>query len=154
MNSGSKMKLAIPEHRGRVAPVFDTCRRILIFEDAEGESPDFFAEDWSTAKPFQRVTRLKDLEVQVLLCGGISCWTEERIRRLNIALVAWLAGEVGDILTAFKQGRISDPQYAMPGRRMGWRHAVKAEEPGLRRCCSRGKGVHKCLDLTEEDRKD
>ncbi len=25
------MKIAIPEHQGRVAPVFDACRRILVY---------------------------------------------------------------------------------------------------------------------------
>lgn len=107
--------IAIPEHQGRVAPVFDTCRRIRVYvQDAEGHTL-IAQDDWSgMAAPF-RSARLNQLGVDVLLCGAISCGIEDQIHLQGIRLIAWLAGEVDDILAAFRNGRIMDPDYAMPG---------------------------------------
>jgi hypothetical protein len=111
------MKIAIPEHQGRIAPVFDTCRRILVFAPAPGvDSGEIVAqEDWSAVSCQGRVTRLKELSIDVLLCGGISCLVEDQIHLQGIRLVAWLAGDVLKILTAFRDGTIMNPEYAMPG---------------------------------------
>ena len=109
------MKIAIPEHQGRIAPVFDTCRRILVFA-REGDCESMIAqEDWSAVSRQGRAVRLKQLGIDVLLCGGISCWVEDQIQVQGIRLVAWLAGDVPKVLTAFREGTIMDPEYAMPG---------------------------------------
>jgi len=110
------MKVAIPEHQGRVAPVFDTCRRVLIFsQNAEGEVP-LGLEDWSATGRHKRAARLKELGVEILLCGAISGWMEGQLSVQGIQTMPWLAGEVPEILEAFRLGRVAEPQYAMPGR--------------------------------------
>ncbi|MDQ7784929.1 MAG: NifB/NifX family molybdenum-iron cluster-binding protein [Desulfomonilaceae bacterium] len=110
------MKVAIPEHQGRVAPVFDTCRRVLIFsQNAEGAVP-LGHEDWSDTGRHARPARLKELGVDMLLCGGISGWMEGQLGVQGIQTMPWLAGEVPEILEAFRLGRVTEPQYAMPGR--------------------------------------
>ena len=107
--------IAIPEHQGRVAPVFDTCRSVLIFaQEGDGEAV-VARESWSAIARQGRAVRLKELGVEVLLCGGISCWIEDQIHLQGIRLVPWLAGDVPAILTAFRAGKIMDPEYAMPG---------------------------------------
>lgn len=111
-----EMKVAIPEHQGRVAPVFDTCRRVLIFsQDADGEVP-LGLEDWSSTGRHKRPGRLKELGVEILLCGGISGWMEGQLSVQGIQTMPWLAGNVSEILEAFRLGRVAEPQYAMPGR--------------------------------------
>ncbi len=110
------MKVALPEHQGRIAPVFDSCKRLMTYRITLEEQYLVSNEDWSTIQRYFRPSRLKELEVEVLLCGGISCWMEEQIVQHRIKLIPWLAGEVAEILRAFEQGRIGDPCYAMPGR--------------------------------------
>lgn len=109
------MKIAIPEHQGRIAPVFDTCRRILIFVPDENGPVPVGEQDWSKLAREARAFRLKDLEIDVLLCGAISCGIEDQIHAQGITLVAWLAGDLAVILEAYGDGRVMDPQYAMPG---------------------------------------
>jgi len=111
------MKVAIPEHRGRVAPVFDCCQRVLIV--LQGQHGDEFVgdEDWSVLSRIARPIRLKELIVDLLVCGGISCWMEDQIHRTGIRLIPWIAGEIGNVLTALRQGSIHKPCYLMPGRR-------------------------------------
>jgi predicted Fe-Mo cluster-binding NifX family protein len=109
------IRIAIPEHQGRIAPVFDTCQRILVFaQQGDGEAV-VAREDWSAFSRQGRAVRLKELGVEVLLCGGISCGIEDQIHLNGIRLVSWLAGDVPAILTAFRKGKIMNPEYAMPG---------------------------------------
>jgi predicted Fe-Mo cluster-binding NifX family protein len=110
------MRVAIPEHQGRVAPVFDCCRCVLVVEQCPKQEQLLFAEDWSNVAWFSRAGRLHDLLVELLICGGISCRMEEQIRRRGIRLIPWVVGEVWQVLGAYRTGSISDPQYAMPGR--------------------------------------
>jgi len=109
------MKIAIPEHQGRIAPVFDTCRRILVFAHVADSEEIVAQEDWSVVSRQGRVTRLKELSVDVLLCGAISCGIEDQIHGQGISLVAWLAGEVATILKVYREDRAMNPEYAMPG---------------------------------------
>jgi hypothetical protein len=123
------MRLALPEHQGRIAPVFDTGRRLLVFDQVDHRAVMICDEDWSEVTRQHRPVRLKELKVEVLLCGGISCDMENRIRMLGIRITAWLAGDVPKILTAFRDGTIMDPDYAMPGTLLCRRFRQ------TRRCC-------------------
>lgn len=111
------MKVAIPEHQGRIAPVFDNCRRILVFLQTPEQDRLVSNEDWSCVERLSRADRLRDIGIEILMCGGISCRLEQQIVQRGIRLVPWLAGDVYEVLAAFKEGRVSDPCFAMPGRR-------------------------------------
>jgi predicted Fe-Mo cluster-binding NifX family protein len=110
------MRLAIPVHQGRVAPVFDCCRRMLIFLQNPEEHKLVEDQDWSVVSRLARPKRLQELMVELLICGGISCWMEDRICGQGILIIPWIAGGVDEVLAALRQGRISDPCYTMPGR--------------------------------------
>lgn len=110
------MRVAIPEHQGRVAPVFDCCRRILIVVQSRHAAEQVADENWSALPRVARPGGLKELVVDLLICGGISCWMEDRIHRSGIRLMPWIAGGVWDVLTALREGSISNPCYLMPGR--------------------------------------
>jgi predicted Fe-Mo cluster-binding NifX family protein len=110
------MRVAIPEHQSRVAPVFDCCRRVLILVQTQEAEEQVAAQDWSALPRVARPGRLKELMVDLLVCGGISCWMEDQIQRSGIRLIPWVAGEIRDVLTAVRLGRICDPCYLMPGR--------------------------------------
>lgn len=114
--AGKKMRVAVPEHQGRIAPVFDCCRRILIVAQSDPEDETVANEDWSSLPRFSRARRLTELLVELLVCGGISFWMEEEIRRNGIRLIPWVAGDIREVLAALREGTISDPRYAMPGR--------------------------------------
>ncbi len=113
---GEKMRLAVPEHQGRIAPVFDCCRRLIIVLQRPLEDELLQNEDWSSVSRLYRPARLVDLKVELLVCGGISCWMEEQIRRHGLRLIPWVAGNVREVLAALREGRICDPCYTMPGR--------------------------------------
>ena len=110
------MRLAIPEHQGRVAPVFDCCKRMLIFLHNPEEHKLVEDQDWSVVPRLARPKRLQELMVELLICGGISCRMEDQVSGQGILIIPWIAGGVDEVLAALRQGRISDPCYTMPGR--------------------------------------
>jgi predicted Fe-Mo cluster-binding NifX family protein len=143
------MKIAIPEHQGRVAPVFDTCRRILLYAQAADRHEMIAQEDWSGVSGQARSFRLKELQVDVLLCGAISCGLEDQIHLQGIRLVSWLAGDLTEILTAFRNGTVMDPLYAMPGtlvcrQRRQMRQGLKVTKNRAPGC--RAKSPKRCPD--------
>ena len=127
------MRIAVPEYQGRVAPVFDSCRRLLIFNRRHGGQALVGQEDWSTVMPMARALRLKQMDVRVLLCGAISCQMEDLIKQQGIQVIPWLAGEIPTILRAFGDGTILEPQFAMPGTQM----CRKQRQTRRRGCCQK-----------------
>jgi len=119
------MKIGIPEYQGRVAPVFDTCQRLLIFQKSNrGGAIPLESQDWSYLPLPVRANQLRQTGIDVLLCGGISGWLARQVEALAIRLIPWLAGDVQQVLDAFVSGRLPDRRFAMPGswdRGHGWR---------------------------------
>lgn len=124
------MKIAIPEHQGRVSPVMDTSLRLLVFEVGEDREPECHAHDWSSVPPAARAAWLRERRVDAVVCGGISAWLAAQVQAQGIQLIPWVAGEVGQVLTAYAVGRLPDTDLAMPGcrgRRRGGRGSAKAD---------------------------
>jgi hypothetical protein len=150
--SGGIMRVAVPEHQGRIAPVFDCCRRILIVVQNAFDEEVVTEEDWSTLPRLGRAPRLNELVVQCILCGGISCWMEDQIRKQGVQIIPWVCGDVWEALKALRNGMIHDPRYAMPGRGACRRRRLGlARQQRLLEETSNQKGAHRCLDLTERD---
>lgn len=112
------MTIAVTERQGRIAPVFEWCRKVLVVEQAEQQDLLVAAQDWSAAPPDGRANLLKELRVSLLVCGGIGRRTEEEIRDLDIGIVSWVAGDVWEVLSALRLGLLDEPRFAMPGGRM------------------------------------
>uniref|UniRef100_A0A7C4ARW2 Dinitrogenase iron-molybdenum cofactor biosynthesis domain-containing protein n=1 Tax=Desulfomonile tiedjei TaxID=2358 RepID=A0A7C4ARW2_9BACT len=147
------MRIAVSEYQGRIAPVFDTCRRVLIFlHTAEGDS-EVGSEDWSSLARHLRPDRLVQLSIETVLCGGISCWMNDQITARGLTLIPWLSGNVQEILMAYRNGAIFAPEYAMPGWTGCRARAFRATSPNA---LGRGrfrvrKGEKRCLDSMERD---
>ena len=119
------MKIAIPEYKRRISPVFDTCQRLRIFQMDRGRmAASLGTDDWSYLPIEMRTNRLRQLGVDVLLCGGVSDWLARQIEAQGIRLVPWVVGDVDDVLRAFIDGGLPNRRFAMPGswgKGGGWR---------------------------------
>lgn len=111
------MILAVPEHQGRLAPVFDCCRKIVIIDHGPEIDQIISEEDWSELGAHARAQRLRELNIEALVCGGISSRMEAQLKVMDISIYPWISGEVSQVLKALRDGTISDPCYAMPGAR-------------------------------------
>ena len=109
------MKIAIPVWEGRISPLFDVARQLLIIAVEDGREQNRWkvslGNEWL---PF-RVHRLVDLEVNVLICGGVSRPLADLLQASRITVISQIKGEPDQILNAYLNGNIAAPRFAMPG---------------------------------------
>jgi predicted Fe-Mo cluster-binding NifX family protein len=108
------MKIAIPIWQNRVAPVFDTIQSITLFgaEQSEQESHEIGLANLSSE---QKVQILIARGVDTLICGALPFRYENQLIQHGIAVYPFIAGEVTDILTAYRSGNLDSAVYKMPG---------------------------------------
>jgi predicted Fe-Mo cluster-binding NifX family protein len=107
--------VAIPTYRSRVAPVFDSCLQVSIFDTEQHRGVHRRKIDLGTLTPAERVNVLRKHRVTTLICGGISDVLGKMLQASSISVIAGIAGQVGQVLEAFISGRIDEPGYRMPG---------------------------------------
>jgi predicted Fe-Mo cluster-binding NifX family protein len=109
------MRLAIPEFNGRVSPVFDFCRRLVVIEVEKDGPLEQYKVDWSFPDACNRADRLEELKIDALLCGGISSELAGDVARKGIRVFPWISGRIQEVLDAFLTNRLPDPRLTMPG---------------------------------------
>lgn len=117
------MNVAIPTWNGKVSPVFDVARRLLVANvggDAEVGREEVAIEETGL---MARATRVTQLGVDVLICGAISVPLEEMLASAGVRVIPYVCGPVEDVLGAFVSGRLADGAFLMPGRCWGPRHS-------------------------------
>ena len=111
------MRVAIPTWSGTISPVFDVANRLLVV-DVEGATEVARREMAVEGRQIaSRVRRVADLGVEVLICGAISKWMLVLLRARGIHAYPFVAGDVEKVIAAHHQGRLGDPEFAMPGYR-------------------------------------
>ena len=108
------MKVAVPDWQGRVSPVFDVAGQVLLV-DLDDRQTSGRRESLGSTAPHDRVQRLADLGVEVLVCGAISWPLEVLLAAGGIRVISQVCGEVEEVVQALRDGAIEDQQFAMPG---------------------------------------
>ena len=117
-----EMILAVPVHQKRVSPLFDVASRVRIVEFGDSGRADRGTLLVEGMTEVQRVTLLKRVGVQCLLCAGISGSCSSLLRSAGIQVVDGVVGDVEDVMDAHQGGRIREERFRMPGCGGGWRH--------------------------------
>ena len=109
------MRIALSIWNDRISPVFDTSCTLLIV-DLENGLEDRRTEVLIDNIPFiNRAAKLKELKIEILLCGAISRQLTFLINSSGIEIIAFLTGEIEQVLKAFLNDRLPNPRFLMPG---------------------------------------
>lgn len=108
-------QVAISTWQGRVSPVFDTTRKIIVVLVKDGREMSRSEEILIKHLPPLRIQRLVDLEVKVLICGAISRPLSEMCSSAGIKIIPWVSGTIDEVLMAFFGGNLPNPEHTMPG---------------------------------------
>lgn len=109
------MLIAVPNCQSRVSPVFDVAARLVVVRlkgEAELERREVVLFE---NQPEGMVRSLRELGVELLICGGISQWLEVALERVGIRVLAQICGEVETVVAAYRTGRLNSPEFIMPG---------------------------------------
>ncbi|MCF8084580.1 MAG: hypothetical protein K9M96_15955 [Deltaproteobacteria bacterium] len=108
-------KVGIPIFQSRVSPVFDTCTRLLVItfeQNREIERAEIYLDNFPLT---ERVNILRQLDVTVLICGGISDILYTMLSNLRIRLITGIAGRADQVFDAFLSNHLHEPRFFMPG---------------------------------------
>ena len=114
------MRLAIPEHQGRISPVFDVAGRVLLVDIDEGQEVRREERSLSRSDLPARAGEFLNLEANVLICGAISAPLEAMLASSGVRVIGFRCGPVDGVIAAFLNGEAAKPEFWMPGCG-GWR---------------------------------
>jgi predicted Fe-Mo cluster-binding NifX family protein len=109
------MKVALTAWEDRISPVFDSAKTLLI---AEIENAEIVARRYAPINPesiFGLGKMLRDLEIDILICGAISRTPSDIIEAGGITLISFIGGDVEEVLECFAKGERIVPAFLMPG---------------------------------------
>jgi predicted Fe-Mo cluster-binding NifX family protein len=109
------VKVAIPTWNGRVSPVLDVARHLLVVDvetNAEVARREVGLDETHLAV---RSKRICELGVEVLICGALSRPLEAMLTSAGMRLIPQTCGPVEDVLQAFLAGQLASEAFLMPG---------------------------------------
>lgn len=116
------MKTAFATWNDRIAPVFDTAQTIHIVEFQGTAITDERKEILGAELPVQKVLRLVELDIGVLVCGAVSRPVYDVLTAYGIHVIPFVAGGLPEIIDAYLGGILGKDRFAMPGCRRQGRH--------------------------------
>jgi predicted Fe-Mo cluster-binding NifX family protein len=131
------MKIAIPIYNDSVSNVFDFAVKLLLVEIENSKEANRSEVALESQLLLQRAGKLKNLEVDVLICGAISRVLAEMVTSSGIQVLPYVTGSIDDVLQAYLTDQLAKPEFSMPGC---WHGARKGF--GCRRRGCRWQGEH------------
>ena len=129
------MKIAIPVWNGFVSSVFDFAHKLLLVEIQNGRELSRSEVPLQAESLPQRAGKLKQLPVDVIICGAISQPLMYMLTASGIKVLPYVTGRVDEILQAYITGRLGQQQFTLIGF---WPGARKGFSRGRRGCRWRG----------------
>ena len=109
------MKIAIPIYNDSISNVFDFAHRLLLVEIENGKEANRSEVALESQLLPQRVSQLKSLGVDILVCGAISRVLANMVTASGIQLLPYVTGRIDDILQAYLAGQLVKSEFTMPG---------------------------------------
>jgi predicted Fe-Mo cluster-binding NifX family protein len=136
------MKIAIPIWGHRMSPVFDASSRLMIVDIADNQEQGRSETELQTQDLSRRCICIRNLEVEVLICGAITGHFVRLLRAAGIEVIPGISGDPEEVLKAYLDGTLSSARFLMPGCKAiqrEQRHGIYgAQGPGQCRKRKRG----------------
>ena len=126
------MKIAIPVYNGNVSNVFDFAHRLLLVNIENGKEVNRSEVALEGQSLPQRLSKLKSLDVDVLVCGAISQVLANMVTTSGIQLLPYVTGRIDNVLQAYMTGQLLRPEFIMPGCWPGARRGFGRRRRGCR----------------------
>jgi predicted Fe-Mo cluster-binding NifX family protein len=109
------MKVALTVWNGRISPVFDVSRKILVLDIHHGVVTGRREALLEGIDPVQKAGKLVEWEVRKLLCGAISQPQAGLFAAYGIQAIPFIAGDVEEVIEAYLARKLPNRKLAMPG---------------------------------------
>ncbi|MBC7186730.1 MAG: NifB/NifX family molybdenum-iron cluster-binding protein [Calditrichaeota bacterium] len=109
------MRVAFSVWGDYISPVFDVARELRIVEVEDQRIVGEAQRARLTSSASERPAALRELGVQVLVCGAISRWLHAALRSSGVRVIPFVTGKVADVEAALLTGVLGRPEFLMPG---------------------------------------
>ncbi len=109
------MRTAIPISDGRISPVFDVARRLLLVDIENEREVRRTEEALEEPELAARARRVAELGADTLVCGAISRPLESMLLSTGVEVIPQTCGPVEDVLRAFISGQLTEQAFVIPG---------------------------------------
>jgi predicted Fe-Mo cluster-binding NifX family protein len=116
-----RQKIAIPSYNNRISPLFDVSRRFIIFNAKDRVLDESYYIDTSSDSGLDKIDKLKNELVNVIICSAISKAFAEYITVKGMDLIPGIIGDIDDVIRAYLNNNLIIELYSMPGCRGRWR---------------------------------
>jgi predicted Fe-Mo cluster-binding NifX family protein len=111
-----KSKVAIPLFGSRISPHFTYAEMALLVDIENNEVSKSREIALGVTDELERVQYFKSLEIDTLICGGISNIAECMLAEQAVHVIAWVSGEALDALEQFLLKRLVPGACLCPKR--------------------------------------
>lgn len=114
---------------GRISPVLDVAKRLIVVERAGGREVGRSEHDIDAVDIIRKARAVGALRLDALICGAVSAPLEMILSAKGVQVVPLCWGRPDELLQAFLQNRLNDPALRMPGFRPGGRNRSRRRMP-------------------------
>jgi predicted Fe-Mo cluster-binding NifX family protein len=126
------MLLAMPIFRGRISPVLDVARQLLVLEVQGGRESRRWEVPLEGTDLVARARQIGEIGAEVLVCGGVSRSLEAMLLAAGLRVIPNTCGPVGEVIAAFLSGQLTERAFLMPGCHGGRRRRLRRRGGGGR----------------------
>ena len=107
--------IALPIWSGKICTVLDFAQSLLVVEveSVSEVSRKYYA--LTNEQPIFRARRLRNLGVQILICGALSRPLLTLLRSYGITVIPYICGHVDEVVNSYVKGDLSQPSFRLPG---------------------------------------
>ena len=110
-------KIAIPVYGDRISNRLDCSENIMLITVENGvikkrETIRLVPSNLST-----RINMFLILEIDVLICNGITKFYSHKLNDSNIKVIPWISGEIEETLTRYLEGKLITKNFQNKKRR-------------------------------------
>ncbi len=105
---GNKMKIAIPFYQNRVSNRLDSSENFLIVSLQNGLIESSKKIRLLHNEPMMMINILTQLDIDVLICGGITDYYAKHFTPSKIKVIPWITGELENVLDLYLQGKLKN----------------------------------------------
>ncbi len=130
------MRIAMPVFHDQIATVMDFAQQILLVDVEAGK------EVYRRRIEFQQIIPAKagvlvDHGADLLICGALSRPFAAMVFHSGIDIIPFITGKTDEVLKAYLNGRLADPQFLLPGSLPGYCRRSKGGRFRHRGTCGR-----------------
>lgn len=100
------MRVAIPRMGELVAPCFEHCATMAVFQVDEDGALEQIDYPLRSREPFDRVRLLRDRQVDCVICSAVQDVYEDVLRTTGLEVISWVSGFVEDLLAMYLRGEL------------------------------------------------